>query len=290
MSGRAAHALDYYDTGVEPFANLNYVDNAMAMAVFNLNFGRYLYDEEYALDPKKFSNLQLKITHNKASGGSAPDAGDLRVRADVFDELVPSLRGFLMSKEHYSYALVSSAIEYVDLPTDHPIRKLLLLTYADDKAPYEQINQVKLSEEHDKRVILEGYQSDFIKYFSCRFGPYKEFIQFMGSASAVDVHITPTYERFFALMGETAGYSFNNVPWQGGGEQTIDSSAAETMTGLVQGFCPHGATLYPFGKQDIPGDWWDVTRLGSVRLKLTAGSSVESSSTAQVIVQQMRGY
>ena len=163
MKGIAAIALDWFDTFVEPLNSLTYLTGIQAWAVFNLNFGRWLFDPDLALDPKRFNNLQLKVTHNYAAGGCNPSAGTLRVMADVFDEKVPSLRGYLCSKEHYSVPDSNSDINYVDLPTDQILRKLMIQAYANDKYPYNQVSSIKLSEDHDKRVVLDESVSDFLK-------------------------------------------------------------------------------------------------------------------------------
>lgn len=290
MKGIAAQALDFYDTGIEPHNALAYHNDVQAIALFNLNFGRFLFDPELALDPKKFNNLQLKISHDLANGGCHPDAAEMRIRADVFDEKVPSLRGFLCSKEHYGYALIVNGVEYVDLPTDFAIRKLLLQTYADTKAPFEQINQIKLSEDHDKRVVYEGYQSDFIKHLVGLWPLYRELLYGVTSGTAVLFFITPALWPYYALMSDDATAAALYGDFTSGCRQSIKASAATPFRGVVQGFCPHGAVAYPFGIQSDLTDWWDVTRLGSVQLKLTAGSSIEASSTAEIITQQLRPY
>jgi len=290
MKGIAAQALDFYDRKVEPFNAMDWQSAQMCIATFNLNFGRRLFDPQLALDPTKFNNLQLKISHNKALGGCTPTAGTMRVRADVFDEKVPSPAGFLCSKEHYAYALVSSGITYVDLPTDYIMRKLLLQTNADAKSPYEQINQVKLSEEHDKRVVLEGSQSDFIKYFGNLWPRYSELIHGITGSTAVVFYITPTHETAYAVTADQTTCTYHDLAFLGGQSLSLKATSTGQFRGNVAGYCPHGAVPYPFGDQDDLSDWYDVTRLGSLQLKLTAGSSIESSSTAEVITQQLRTY
>ncbi len=290
LSGVEAQAMDYYDTRVEPYNNLTYLNDVMTISVFNLNFGRELWDEELALDPRKFANLQLKITHNLASGGCAPDAATMRIRADVFDEKVPSLKGYLASREHWSVADTSSQVDYCDLPTDHVLRKLIIQGNADDKYPYEQANQVKLSEEHDKRVVFEGYVSDFIKYICASYPPYQEFLRGATSAAAVSFYVTPTYETMLAAIADDNGAAYINVDQTAGQLQSVAASAAVNFTGVVRGWCPHGAVVFPFGKQGVINDWYDVARLSSLQLKLTQGSSVSGSESIYVLTQQLRSY
>ena len=290
MSGYEIQALDFYHNRKTPFHDLIYLDNVMALLAFNIDFGRWLHDPFLALDPKKFKNLQLKIQHNLAAGGSSPDSMDLRVRADVFDELMPTPQGFLMPKEIYSYSLASSGNEYIDLPVDHPIRKLIIMSRAASKAPHEQFNVIKLSEETDKKILIEGYTSDFTKVLC---GLYDEWVdKIFGNATAAGVahFITPCYAAYPGLNSEDGQVDIGVETFVNGGTKTIYGASTKNFHGTFRGMCPHGAVPIDMGDQDDPDDWWNVPALTKARLKITAGSSVESSSTCQVVTQQLRKY
>ena len=58
----------------------------------------------------------------------------------------------------------------------------------------------------------------------------------------------------------------------------------------VEGWCPHGAIEIPFGLQDDPADWYDVTKLGSLRLDILSKSGRTSADTVQIFLQQLRKY
>ena len=290
MKGIAAIALDWFDTFVEPLNSLTYLTGIQAWAVFNLNFGRWLFDPDLALDPKRFNNLQLKVTHNYAAGGCNPSAGTLRVMADVFDEKVPSLRGYLCSKEHYSVPDSNSDINYVDLPTDQILRKLMIQAYANDKYPYNQVSSIKLSEDHDKRVVLDESVSDFLKLCPENAKLYHEFLYGAGVSAGRDFYITPAYLSALVMnpVDAATGYCYNSRT--AGCLQNLSSSASGNFAGLVTGWCPLGAFVVPFGDQEDASDWYDVTRIGKLQLKITQGSSVSGSETIETITQQLIAY
>jgi len=184
-SGIESQAVTYYGEGRMPFMVNEYRNDVMNIQTFEIPFGRWLWDEKLALDPSRFKNLQLKITHNKASGGSSPDAGTLSVFAYVFDEKRITPIGFLMTKELYSYTLTSSAHEYIDLPTDYPYRLLIVQSLAAGKQPWEQYNKIKLSIDHDRYVPINGVKtSDLLKLFRLA-DPIVEEICGTGTGSAV---------------------------------------------------------------------------------------------------------
>lgn len=290
LSGMEAQALAFYHTKKAPYANLIYLNDVMALMEYDLYFGRWLYDPEIAFDTKKFKNPQLKITHNLALGGSVPDSMDLRVRADVFDEHQITPTGFLQSKEIYSYSLASSGNEYIDIPTDNIIRKLMVMSRANFKAPYEQFNQLKLTEEQDKKVIFEGYTSDFQKVLLSDFPLFMDLLYGAASAAGVAHFITPTFDAYPSLNAEGTSAQVYAEAFVNGGQKTIHADVDTNFHGLYSGRCPHGAIAFQMGDDKLPEDWWQADKLTSARLKITAGSSVESGSTAQVVLQQFRQY
>jgi len=290
LNGYETQALSFYHTGYEPYQNLIYLDNVMALAQYDIYFGRYIHDPKLALDPKMFKNLQLKIVHSLSTGGSSPDSMDLRVRAEVFDDNPPTPDGFLQAKEIYSYSLASSGNEYVDLPVDAPIRMLMIMSRANSKAPYEQYNVLRLSEETDKKILLEGYTSDFLKVLAGRYKLYTDRIYGSAGTSGVAHYITPTMDAYPAINPEgTSAYIYAET-FTNGGQKTIYANTTTNFHGLYTGQAPHGALPIPMGDQNQPDDWWDTTKLTKARLKITAGSSVESGSTCQIVTQQLRTY
>lgn len=290
LSGIESQAMTYYGTKRLPFMVNEFRNDVMNIQTFELNFGRYLWDPDLALLPNKFKNLQLKITHNKANGGSAPDAATMSIFADIFDEKGISPRGFLQSKEHFTFTLTSSAHEYIDLPVDYPLRQVIIQSLAADKQPHEQFNKVKLYEEDGKKVVIDTLAtSDLCKILRPR-DPITEEICGTGTGSAVQHFVTPAYETYVTTLGFDAATTTNYCNQSYGGDATIAFDNAEHFQGHVIGLCPHGALALPFGMPDDIGDWYDVTKLGNLKLDLTAGSSVGSSSTCEILTQQFRRY
>jgi len=290
LSGKELLACQYYGTRRTPLVINNYLDDVMNVVNYEIYFGRYLYDPILALDPTKFTNPQVKITHNLANGGSSPDAATLEVTADIFDQKEASPAGFLMAKENVSYTLVASGNEYIDLPTDYTLRKLIIMSHADDKQPWEQYNEVKLSEDNDKRVPIDDKTSDLLKYFGAQWPPLREYIEGAALTTTRDFYVMSTYEiQVVAMaMGFAAGYLSSDYCY--GGNIDIRGSVAANFKALVQGYAPFGALCLPFGDQMNHEDWYSVADIGSLRLTLKAGSSPGSSSTCEVITEQLRTY
>jgi len=290
LSGKECMAMEFYDTKNTPFGINCYLNDVMNIMVYNINFGRHLYDPILAFDPKKFMNPQLKITHNLASGGSSPDAATLRVSADVFDEREVSPIGFLMNKEPYSYSLTSSGYEYIDLPTDHILRGLMILSLSASKQPYEQYNEIKISEDNDKRIPIDSSTSDLVKYFANLYGKINESVYGAALTTTRDFYIMSTYEVMAAAAATGFAASYIKSELAYGGNIDIRGSAAANFMANITGFCPFGGLYLPFGDPKDPDDWYDTTKVGNLQLRIKGGSSVGSGSTCQVVTQQLRKY
>ncbi|GAI90516.1 unnamed protein product, partial [marine sediment metagenome] len=148
-------ALAYYDTLKSPVCHINTKTNYALELILRHRFGRKLYDPELALDPKRFRNPQLRITYDSDGCQDAVTSGYLEVYAHCFDEKAVSPSGFLMSKEHYTYTpTAASSHKYIDLPTDFPIRKMLIKAHYAAQFFHSTLGHVKLSEDNDKRYPL----------------------------------------------------------------------------------------------------------------------------------------
>jgi hypothetical protein len=287
LSGTECQALNYYDKGKMPLEVVNYCNDIMAIATFELDFGRYLWDPVYAFDPKKFINPQLKITHNKALGGSAPDAGELAVFAQIFDEKKITPVGFLMNKEQYGYTLVAGATEHIDLATDYPYRKLLLQAMSTSLQPWEQYNQIKLDQDNGRKMIINDEKVSNLLKMIGEYPQFQEIIEAPTKNGTQTIPCAAGYERIAALTGMAADADAYLTQTYGGSIKVADSAAA-VIDMIVSGFCPHNTFCLPFGSQEDPEDWFDVEGIGSLKLSLKGGGS--ASGTVEVISQQVRTY
>lgn len=293
LSGVEAQALDFYHNKIEPPNVLFYTDGNKSESIFNINFGRYLYDPLYAFDPSKFTNPQLKITLDIDGGAIAPVTGDLTVLAHLFDEKAITPTGFFMSKEIKSFTLANATHEYTDLPTDYPYRKLLVRAQRYGTGPEYQIDTVKLSEDTDKRVVLNHTMFQLLRSIASQTPPYREWIIGWGTSSATNFYCTPCYWPAFAgalwrTATTPAGLCFYSG--DGGRFSETQEAAGPNWQAHVEGLAPHGVLEIPFGLQDTPEDWYNVSDIGNLKLDIKGAASVGSSQTSEVFLQQLRSY
>jgi hypothetical protein len=294
LSGKEAQAADFYHNKIVPPNLMYYLNDINAEMIFNLNFGRFLYDPMLALDPRKFTNLQLKVTVDINGGGRSSDGGYLTATAHLFDEKKIAPIGFLMHKEIKSYTLSASAHEYTDLPTDYAYRKIFIKAQAYAYYPDVQVSNVKLSEDVDKRVIMDQGMRQLIRSIQSLTPPYIEHIHTScPSASGDTNYCTPAYECGFAATPwdvPASGTTTLAVDYGDGGRfRASSSSTIGNIQLIARGWLPHATVEIPFGQQNEIDDWYDVTKVGNLKLDLTGGSGL-GSGTAEVFLQQLRKY
>lgn len=293
LSGMEAQAADFYHRQKEP-ANQNvYLNDMNAEMVFNINFGRFLYDPLLAFDPKKFTNPQLKITLDIDAGGQSSDGGYLTVLAHIFDGKAISPTGFLMHKEVKSYAFGSATHEYTELPTDYPYRKMFIASLVPGTGADYIFNTIKLSEDNDRKIPINNTILEILRSIVGQGSPYREHqIAAIGGSSGY-FYITPTYwPKVQAVSWEGSSNAYTLTIFGGdGGRGAIYGEGTLTNVDIsAEGYCPHGAIEIPFGVQDDLNDWYDVTKLGSLRLDVLSASGMSSSYSSQIFLQQHRPY
>lgn len=288
LSGMQAQALDFYDTKQGREYEMDMRNDMPNQEFFNLNFGRYLWDPLLGFDPKKFSNPQLQITHNRALGGSAPDAAYLSVYADVFDEKVVTPVGFLMAKNLKTYTTVASSYEEFKLPHDYLLRKLLIQTLVANSSFTDNIDELRLSEDNLKKVPFDGGIYEFIAGIMKKYPLYQEIIaQTLPTTGGNNTTYCTPGEVVNVTPGVRGSATVYQNATNGGGVCTLYSSAAAECHSLVTGYMPHGCLPVEFGDPNLMEDWYDITKIGSLELRLHA---VAGSVSVNTLLQQLRKY
>lgn len=293
LSGYEAEAVDIYHNKVIR-SNWNpYLTGLDVQRFFAINFGRKLWDPELAFDPKKFSNPQLKLTLDIDAGGNASTSNKLQVWAAMFDEKMITPMGFLMHKEVKDYTMAASGHEYTDLPVDHPYRKLFLRCQYPGTEPDQLVDNVKLSEDQDKRIIFDHGTADLFRTIAAENPLLTELIMHPITTAQTSRYCTPTTRVNGTISQWAATAAANGLSFydgDGGRFKVIASTNAVNAQSVVSGWLPHGTWEIPFGDQHDPEDWFDPSGLRALRLDVKAAAGASASNTLQVFLQQLRTY
>jgi len=161
LNGGQCQALCIYDRKIPSLNGGWYVNANNVTSIYGIDFGRFLFDKLLALDPNVLRNLQLKVTYDSDVMDTGATEGRLEVLAEVFDEKVISPVGFLSAKELHSRTPPASGYWYVDLPTDYPIKKMLVQGFYKANEPYTVVTEARLDEDNEKRVPFDWDLEDY---------------------------------------------------------------------------------------------------------------------------------
>jgi len=301
MNAAEAQALAFYAAGIEARDYLTEVGAATQACDIWMPFGRYLYDKLYAFDPTKFANPQLKLTHNieniASLSATAYETGNVKVRvlAKVMED-APAPTHFLMSKQQYNYGTGSaSKTEYIDLPTDFPYRLLMFRCYVENKNGQEIVQAIKLNIDSEAYIPFDLTGTDLAMNGVLLRGLARESI--LGHIihnDTIDLMVMDS-KRYGGSCNSTVNDNTANAVFAANRATILaydigasgDVSARMNVNLMARGIAKHGALVYPFGLIDVPEDWLDVTKFGSVRLEATTEGW---SAAASVVTQQPRPY
>lgn len=287
LTGKCAEAFDFYQ---RPRARKSMIEmrNGRGIAcIFDINFGRFLGDRLLAFDPNKFINPQLKITWDIDVCQTDASAGTLEVHALAFDEDGPIPEGFIMTKEQKAYTPASGTWEYTNMPTDHIIRTLGIQAQVHGSNLATSLDEVKLSEDNDKRVPFNDTANNLARLFAAEMGEYSEFVRIVLTADQASYYCTPGYNTR-VIAASSIDAKVVAVQTAQGGRFDVEGEAAGQAQFQVNGFLPHQVLAIPFGRRDVIEDWYDVTKVGSLKLSLKGGSA--SAGTYRIITEQYRKY
>jgi len=294
MNGSHAQSMAYYVDNKQPASMINYETGQWSMQIAEIKFGRYLYDELLALDPKRFNNLQIKIEHDLALGGATGTVADLSIYAHCFDEKVIEPVGFLYHKEIYTFLPVAGTWYYVDIPTDYPVRAIMFGAEKATDGPENILDEFKLTEDQGKHILIESMMERYLFQSSAYYDPWNDMVLCKTAAADTDleIFITPHWERQSHVLATAAAVAVANQSAAGCAQNVRNATAAEILQGMVFGHCPFGCVyLKTYGGDDID-DCWQISYTGSGRLELHAitGLAAQGSKYQHVYTQQVRKY
>jgi hypothetical protein len=293
LSGQEAQGVDFYHNKVVPTNIMNYLVGNYHEMIYKVNFGRFLFDPVLALDPRKFTNLQLRISINIDGGGDEANDGFLTVMAHIFDDKKISPTGVLTAKEIKSYLLAATAHEYTDLPTDLIYKQIFLRCQGYGNGPEAQLANIKLTEDNDRKIPLDATIGQYIRNMLQLWPTYDEWILVWGQVAAQFFYNTPCYWPTFTDTQWRAAVAVAEASiFSGDGGQFTHSAEGAGPNHQIhcKGWAPHAMLpLLPDLGVDL-ADWYDPTKIGNLKLDVTAGAAPVALSTGDIVVQQIKKY
>lgn len=291
-------ALNFFELGRFPHELLSEVGGAKQEEKIIIHFGRYPDDPEYFLDPGAFRNPQIRLTHSltiSATAGFATGTGKVTVKARLIEEGAGPWKGFMMSKQRYSWTSAASGDEEIDLYRDYPYRFIILKALLSTYRPDEIISKVKMSCDADKYIPFDLYTEDILDLMIVKYGyvtQKKTILKADDGTTLTDVYdivkafinaeVDDHIATIEAVDAEQVSNGLYNLTTPG---TPAFQTTAQQCALFVEGNYPCACMILPVGGGNDERDWFDPTRYGSVKLFATQATA---NASCALITQQVR--
>jgi len=291
LDGGQNQALCIYDRRCPTMNHGQYINANSQRSLYGIDFGRFLYDPLLAFDPAKFRNPQLKVGFDSDVSDDGVASGTMQIWADVFDEKTISPQGFLMAKEMYSRTPPAAGYYEVALPTDYMLRRMMIQGYRKEYEPWYQVSEARLDEDNMKRVVFDYNLEVYYQLRKALDTPLEENVQVQSQPGGVKNYLQATDYWASIIIQPTAPGEESGVGGNGrGGYHVVTTGGATQLMGVQRGWLPNHCWNFPFGDPAQLDDWYDIAKVGSLRLRLAAGTGAAATGTVALILQQLRKY
>ena len=291
-----ARALNFFETKQLPHEYNNEAAAAVQEESCIMHFGRFMDDPDYYINPKRYSNLQLRLTHSltiSGTAGFATGTGKVTVSARLIEEGAGAYKGFLSAKEKVSYTSATSGDKEIDLPRDFPYRLLMLQALITGYSHISALTKHKLSIDADAYVPFNDYSEDIQASNIAQFGMCEQSKQMLitsADASLVDIYaikkvdVSPLVTLYLDNIITIAGESITHDAYVIVSGSSITTATADFATRAdIKGAEPYACLAIPFGRMQEPGDWLKSNNYGDIKLYSTQAVAAACS----VVLQQL---
>ncbi len=310
LNGAEMFAMSCYDLGYAPYHDHNEIFNRVSKWCFPIHFGRSLVDPNWIFNPRAFKNPQMRITwdsqwqHLNQAGTYKIDDDhpiSITIWAKIMEEGASPV-GYLMTKEVKEYTPTGPGDEITWLPTDFPIRKLMVRSYAFGLRQHRMVDHLKLSQDQDKWIPFDHDGADFIWLMKNWFTEVQLAGHHFMENDSQREHLAGSFSSGL-VVGNARGWIVCPNNWIGNTfwayVQQHDGVLATTTTRVeAESACrtrtPFDCFCYPFGDQEDPADWLEVGEMGNLRLILSHLLDTREGQTGygltQIVCQQAHPY
>jgi hypothetical protein len=297
LTGYELAGLYWQLIGKMPYNLVSAVPSVVQNLSVPVMFGRWLGDTQFAFDPSRFRNPQLRISWNLANvravgaTGFLSGSAALTIVADVM-EGVGTPSALLTAKQVYSFTTAASGVEVVELPVDGEIKALMVRAHEPGVAINSSITNVKLNVEQQKFVPFDMRMTDFVRYNSMTKPPI-QYKHELYNANGDTIYVIPKQDEVVVIDPESTDSvaAYANNGYGSGALSLFTGGSADTnnrnLMAYVHGWLPFGGALFEHGDAWTPEDWFPAQQFKSVKLELTQGNA---GADASVVVQQVMRY
>ena len=306
LTGVQAQGLNWFDGQRKSWNQMTEYLSEVNQEQFILNFGRGYMDTEYMLDCSKIIDGQLKFTYDL--GTIRATAADSYLGTDQDIDIVylipdnftgPAPKGYIKSTETKSWTSAASGINYVTIPKENPIRRIMLRAYESGISPAATLTNLKLTANNGAYIPWDNTLTKLKDLNSLLYKPANLNYPYLwikdGQARETNIAFSEEFaftglaERAVGIASEAYGkvtLGLDNVT-SATTVTTNPITSEEQVRMALSGYGYHNCFMLPF---DVPK--WDegnllnnpTPRYSELMLELTQGNE---GAAASVVTEEL---
>ena len=301
LTGEECKGLSIFDgMGSAPDQEFNY-GSSTKRAHFMLNFGRRLFDKRYFLDLGRFDSVEIQLTND---GSSTYFGGNWSVDLLMYmlrGADAPASQGYFRTEDWKSWTTVQNTWQYLDLPTELMLRRLLLhvlpahgTNQNADTQGYNVVDQIKLMQRARTEHIWD--QSLRELWYENYMTRGREFLSYL------EPYHTGGYGVKTGL-GQVLGKAIGQMPQGGtpvtptialepgndGDTQKLLRTGSDNYSMIMGGLAPENCAVIEFDQDaDNPNSWLDLAAVKPVNLDVhTKDSASADNGVVRVVLDRL---
>lgn len=302
ITGQVAHFLQWLDGGqLNLDVHTNYGGGTLRHHGL-INFGRYMFDTDFGIDLSAWDTVEMQFLND-----SSATYHDEEFAVDVIlywlREASPDqFKGWFKTEEYRKWTTVSDKWEYVSLPTEEMLRRLILQVNADRGDTYHEAEATLYNVAYE---ILLKLRSGAVEVWNAGLRDLWYDNAFMLARDPITC-IQPYHSDSYAFpTGLSQSFGAAGARWEHGGAQVAGPTAiipgddGETYRRetdlsidqdslLVAGIAPESCAVFPFDLDGDPAKYLDLAREKTVTLDVhTRSGAAYADGTIRVILDRL---
>jgi len=295
ISGKQAQFLSFCDQKVvspHKWSEYNADPNREHILI---NFGRMFADTDLGLDLSKFDSVELHITNTM--GVTKFATCTVSILATWIRDPAIAPMGFIRSEEWRKWTTVASETKYLDLPTEFPIRRIVLQAIPqvaddvkqEDTSLHNLMKDIDLSLKSGVLRVYKGGLDDlmWLNVFELGVYPITGGWNYHTADYGFDVGLGYV-EHFVVGGGSMDGAVLSAIPSPTGGKngrvQSLEDHTSNEIVGfMARGAGYHGCAIVRFDHNPNPIYWLDPEAVKQVLLNIQTASGATAADGVNIV-------
>ena len=303
LTGMQAQFLAFMDQKVvAPSKWLEYSGPTLREYIL-INFGRFYGDTQYGLDLSRFASAELQIT-NSCDTTNWQDDLKWTILANWIREPETPPAGYMRSETWRTWTTVADETQYLDLPTEHVLRRIVLqaipavdTSYLEKTSLFNLMDDIELSLQTGVLRVYKGGLDDLLYLNLLDLGVEPITGGWVYHSADYGFNVGLGYVDAMAIAAGTKDDAeAATIPTIEGDRnsftQKMESYEADTLVGfLAKGVAYHNCGYFRFDHNPDPRTWLDPAARRSVQLNIhTKNSSSAAGGTNHVVLDRLVTY